>query len=615
MLTYDDPMPYDALLLYLLKANAVVSVLFLAYLLLLRNLTFFGLNRVFLLVALLLSVLLPLAPPITLPGTDRLPAALVGMYPGVPFYGGLYDQAHGVDPDDTTLPSGNAAPAEALPVGQFLAVMYVAVAGLLLVRFGRQLYRVLGLIRASRRRVGEGVTYCEHDGPLSPFSFFGCLVLNPAGYSDEQLQQIVAHEKVHIRQGHTADILLAEGVQILLWANPLVYGLKKHLKLNLEYIVDRQVLDAGADKQHYQWAILRSTAGPAAYAVTNPFHASKLKLRIRMMNTRHSAGRHLYKYAFVLPLVALTYLLVNGYQGMPARAQAGNNTRSFSASLRPFEGYYKYQLTPARMEYIRLTVAEDDLVLKELWNGRKVKINRQTELKFVDETGAFPLVFTKGAGGAITGVLINNRDLWKRADDFKPQEPLTVRLSPGQLRPFEGKYQQEHNQEAVLQAVARENSLVLTELWSGREIRYVPTSENEFRHEDGEVSMPLKFIRAHNGSATQLVAYGRDVFNRNDSYTPRTRRQVQLPLAQLKAFEGRYGMVDRPGDFLQVTAKENGLVVKASWSASENSVVPENELAFFSKKNPFSLQFTKDARGNVTQLLVSDHDLWTKVQE
>lgn len=54
----------ETFLLYLLKANLVLSVLFVAYLLLLKNATFFGLNRLFLAATLLVSLALPLSPPI-----------------------------------------------------------------------------------------------------------------------------------------------------------------------------------------------------------------------------------------------------------------------------------------------------------------------------------------------------------------------------------------------------------------------------------------------------------------------------------------------------------------------------------------------------------------------
>ncbi len=614
-------MTIHAFLIYLLKANAVLSVLFLAYLLLLKNLTFFGLNRVFLLAALLLSVLLPLAPPVPVPATDRLPVALAGMYPDDPFYRGISGPARGADPATAIVPPGNAAPgilapADALPVGQCLAGLYAAVAGLLLARFGRQLYRVLGLIRGSRRQVGEGVTYCEHDGPLPPFSFFGYLVLNPAAHSGEQLQQVVAHEKVHIRQGHTADILLAEAVQILLWVNPLVYWLKKHLKLNLEYIADRRVLDAGTDKQQYQWAILRSTAGPVAYALTNPFHASKLKLRIKMMNTRQSPTRHLYKYAFVLPLAALLVLLVNGCERGPVRTPEAKNAGLYKSPLQVFEGYYKFQFRPGEDSYFKITPQGDGLVLKELWSGQQMTFNRKSELAFIhadDET--FPLQFTKDKDGAITGVLAMGEDAWTRADGYRPVTRNVVQLPAGKMQAYAGYYRSKNNPEAVLQITDESDGLVVKELWNGKQHRFVAGSETEFWHQDPEVTLPLTFTRDNTGAITQVqVLKENGLWTRTDDYKPRT--EISLPAAQLKAYEGRYEMSEGPppGYYIQITTKDNGLVLKESWSGNEIPFVPETEVDFFSKKRPFPLKFTKGVGGTVTHVLAFNRDLWTKVK-
>ncbi len=54
--------------------------------------------------------------------------------------------------------------------------------------------------------------------------------------------------------------------------------------------------------------------------------------------------------------------------------------------------------------------------------------------------------------------------------------------------------------------------------------------------------------------------------------------------------------------------------MRASWSGIETRLVPESELKFFAKMHPTSLQFTKDAQGNVTQLVFSDNERWTKVK-
>jgi hypothetical protein len=113
----DFLMLYDALLPYLLKANAVIAVLFGAYLFLLKNLTFFGLNRVFLLAALLLSLLLPLAPPVPVPGTAGLPA-VAGRSPGDPLDRGSYAPFSGPSPGGAAVPAGNASPGHRLFPGR-----------------------------------------------------------------------------------------------------------------------------------------------------------------------------------------------------------------------------------------------------------------------------------------------------------------------------------------------------------------------------------------------------------------------------------------------------------------------------------------------------------------
>jgi hypothetical protein len=73
-------------------------------------------------------------------------------------------------------------------------------------------------------------------------------------------------------------------------------------------------------------------------------------------------------------------------------------------------------------------------------------------------------------------------------------------------------------------------------------------------------------------------------------------------------------MADRTGDFLDITAKESGLVLQSKWSGIATSLVPKNELEFFSKHQPVLLKFTEDEKGNMTQMLASDCDPWTKAR-
>lgn len=93
------------------------------------------------------------------------------------------------------------------------------------------------------------------------------------------------------------------------------------------------------------------------------------------------------------------------------------------------------------------------------------------------------------------------------------------------------------------------------------------------------------------------------------------KREVKLTSQQLKVFEGRYTLPPEKNVFIQITAKEDHLLLKELWSGKEVPFVPESELEFFSKNRIFPLEFTKDAAGFVTHMLAFKSDLWERIRE
>ena len=57
------------------------------------------------------------------------------------------------------------------------------------------------------------------------------------------------HEKVHIRQKHTLDILFAELVLIFQWFNPFAWIYRREIESNLEFLTDDQLMHNKVDKQ------------------------------------------------------------------------------------------------------------------------------------------------------------------------------------------------------------------------------------------------------------------------------------------------------------------------------------------------------------------------------
>ena len=307
-------------LIYLLKANAAISILVLSYFLLLRNEKFFKLNRAFLIAILIFSFALPLTPAANFFKIDQIENHPTAMNSFARVYNRISKSEQPIANIYRDIASYHPT-AMRITSMQIIFVAYLFVVFILLLRFLFQLFNLYRIIKQSKKHLRDGIVYCEHDRELSPFSFFNYLVINKSAYDRKQSDQIVDHEIVHIRQWHIIDILFSELAQIVLWVNPLSIVLKKYINLNLEFIADESLLDHGIDKKEYQLNILSSSFNSMRYPLTNLFNSSKLKLRIKMMNSKKSPTRNLYKYAFMLPLILVVYFIINPLSVQTLKAQ------------------------------------------------------------------------------------------------------------------------------------------------------------------------------------------------------------------------------------------------------------------------------------------------------
>jgi hypothetical protein len=191
--------------------------------------------------------------------------------------------------------------------------------------------------------------------------------------------------------------------------------------------------------------------------------------------------------------------------------------------------------------------------------------------------------------------------------------PKTVQSSPGKLKNFEGFYQFQEDKEAFLQITAKENKLILKQLWDGKEFVFEQDSPLDFYCK--AQSFPLKF-KDSAGAIIQVLAFNKDVWDKVKNYQPVIKKEIQLTPQQLKAFEGKYKMKGGDeDDFLQITTKGNDLILKQLWDGQEIAFVPESALEFFCKDRSFPLKFSKGEDGSITQVLAFNRDVWLKVKE
>ena len=453
----------------------------------------------------------------------------------------------------------------------------------------------------------DNLTCFEHTEALAPFSFLYFLVINRSAYSVEELRQITLHEKAHIRQWHTVDILLAEIVHAFLWINPLLPIIKRHIKLNLEFIADESVLTAGIDRKNYQLSIINSALSRSSYPLTNLFNSSKLKRRITMMNANQSPMRHLYKYLFMLPMVAVAYFIVNPVMaGHPMKNRADYNLQD----LKAFEGYYQFEQD--KDNYIQIFSKNGHLKLKQLWDNKEIPFEQKSDLEFNNREHSFSIVFSKDSKGAITSLLAFGRDVWNKVESYNPVVKNEIPLPAEQVRVFEGMYKLKGNRsDLFLQFIAHGNQLIAKEMWTGKEIVTLPESSMQFFGKD--IRYPVTFIKDSKGKVTTAIVFNKDTWEKVEHYRPK--KEITLSSQALKAFEGKYRVQFEKDkySFIQVDVEGNGLLMKELWEEKEFHFVPESDLAFFSPDRYLTVKFTKDEHGKIIHALVFNKDLWEKM--
>ncbi|WP_439132073.1 M56 family metallopeptidase, partial [Polaribacter sp.] len=72
------------------------------------------------------------------------------------------------------------------------------------------------------------------------FSFFNYIFLGTA-IQTPQKENVIQHELVHSKQGHSLDLLFFEVLKIIMWFNPMLYLYQKRITLVHEYISDAVV--------------------------------------------------------------------------------------------------------------------------------------------------------------------------------------------------------------------------------------------------------------------------------------------------------------------------------------------------------------------------------------
>jgi len=304
----------NALIFYGIKAMLCMAVFYGFYQLLLRKMTFFSVNRFYLLGTLVFSFILPF---ISLPFTIlKAPATtLPEIFLDPVVVGNRRNEI------DTAVQSN---------VLSWLTLIYCSITAIFLLRLMLNIFYIFRLYhngsvvqRKSRRIVKTREN-------IAPFSFFNLIFIPRSLEKNEAEGKIISHEFVHSSQFHSVDIVLLQIINAIFWFNPFIYAYRVSLSHVHEYLADRGVLNHGINMIKYQQTILNQVFGTRSLVLANTFNHS-IKRRFIMMTKNQSRKTAKWRVLLAVPLSLMLIVVFSSFRINGSDYSTTNSRSQFDA--------------------------------------------------------------------------------------------------------------------------------------------------------------------------------------------------------------------------------------------------------------------------------------------
>ncbi|WP_171596690.1 TonB family protein [Marinifilum caeruleilacunae] len=186
---------------------------------------------------------------------------------------------------------------------QYIGFIYLIGLLLLSARFFKNLIQLFIWTRTNKRIREDGVQLVVMKDDYPPFSFLNAIFISKKDYQKPGFSSILAHERVHVDQLHTFDLLMLEILTVVFWINPLVWMYKSSIQEVHEYLADDKVVNGSANPNEYKMHIVNQFAGGDLFRLANNFGQSTLKKRISMLGKIKTPKIALVKLILLVPIV------------------------------------------------------------------------------------------------------------------------------------------------------------------------------------------------------------------------------------------------------------------------------------------------------------------------
>ncbi|HEU0125484.1 MAG TPA: M56 family metallopeptidase, partial [Flavobacterium sp.] len=292
---------------YLLKSGLLLAVFFAVYKLLLENEKMFRFNRIYLLGSIFFSLIIPLQ----LFSVVSLFSDKVRM---------IQLQEIMIVTDKAVLDKVDYS--EILMY--FFGIIYSIIATILIVRFIQNVLSFYFSMKKNRIEIIKGQKVVLTEERILPHSFWNAIFLNQEDFKNGKIPlELLTHEKAHLKQKHTLDILFIEILQIVFWFNPIFIWYKKAIKLNHEFLADEAVNKQFGEVKNYQNLLLDFASQKNTVALASTINYLITKKRLLMMTKEESVTKIVLKVFTVCAVYAITFFVFTP----ESIAQSSNNVK------------------------------------------------------------------------------------------------------------------------------------------------------------------------------------------------------------------------------------------------------------------------------------------------
>jgi beta-lactamase regulating signal transducer with metallopeptidase domain len=299
---------------YLVKSIVCLLILLLVHRLLLQREAMHRFNRFFLLFSVVASFLIPLY-------TIEVPAEIVATPIVLNFEPDYFESGPSEvisEPDYFETRSQNfsqepivVAEVESQINWEYLLIgLYGLISLVFLFRFVRNIKILVNQIQRNVKVNYRDQTLVLIQSDSLPYSFLNYIFVAEADLEKGKFTDAVfEHERTHIQEKHSWDILFIEALIIPLWFHPGLYWAKESIKLNHEFIADAVALRS-TSLEKYESQLLAMMLSEQKYGLASSLNFSLTKKRFEMMKKKSMSANGWIKLLVLVPILGgMVYFL------------------------------------------------------------------------------------------------------------------------------------------------------------------------------------------------------------------------------------------------------------------------------------------------------------------